>query len=585
MMRILFLSLLLGLVLPPALAADESPSRTGGTRRPNILLIITDDQGYGDLSIQGNPTLRTPHIDRIGLEGARFTRFYSQPVCAPTRACLLTGRYNYRGGVVDTYAGRAMLRPDEVTLAETLRSSNYRTAAIGKWHLGDCTPVRPQDQGFELAFVHRGGGLSQPSDAPGGRSYFNPIVFHNGRPERAQGYCTDAFTDSTLAFLRDASRSADTPFFLYLAYNAPHVPLQVPGADLARFRHLGLDETTARVYAMITNIDRNIGRLLDALASLHLERDTIVLFLTDNGPQQKRWNADLRGLKGSVYEGGIRVPALIRWPGHIAPETSITSPAGMIDLAPTLLAAAGVALPPHAQTLDGLNLLPQLLEARSGTEQAGSPPPTDRTLFAQWHRGDAPVSGRAAAAITARYKVVQPVWPDQGPPQWELYDLETDPGETTNLAAAKPEVLEELKAKYEGWFADVSKSGQSYKPVRIQVGLDAEPETELTRQDWRGPRASNQQDPLGAWEIQLMKAGPYDVTARYSPAPSVRSLTLRLGTLTWDRTLPAGSDSIRFERLNLPAGSAALEAVITEGARTYGPEGVAIVGSDLRLEH
>src|SRR5438876_8306523 len=271
----------------------------------------------------------------------------------------MTGRYNYRTGVVDTFLGRAMMHGDEVTVAEMLGANGYRTAIFGKWHLGDNHPMRPQDQGFQESLVHRGGGIGQHADPPGNR-YFDPVLQHNGRPVKMRGYCSDIFTDEAIRYI---GRQGDRPFFVYLAYNCPHEPLQVPDDYYQLYQKMNLahdqfpkighplpgearQDVTAKVYGMITNIDDNLGRLFAKLDELKLADETIVVFLTDNGPQQVRYNSGLLERKGSVHEGGIRVPCFIRWPaGKLEPGRVVDRIAAHIDLTPTLLAACGVPKP------------------------------------------------------------------------------------------------------------------------------------------------------------------------------------------------------------------------------------------------
>ncbi|MCX6624292.1 MAG: arylsulfatase, partial [Acidobacteria bacterium] len=327
----------------------------GGPARPNILFILTDDQGFGDLSIHGNKQLRTPNMDRIGAEGVQFTQFQVCPVCSPTRSGLMTGRYNYRTGVVDTYMGRSMMRPDELTLPEALRAAGYRTGIFGKWHLGDNYPMRAMDKGFEEALVIRGGGLAQPTDPPeSNQSYFDPILQHNGKPERSHGYCTDVYTKAALEFIE---KHRSEPFFAYVPTNAPHRPLQVDERYVAPFLQAGLDPIAARTYAMVANLDENIGRLLGKLTELKLERNTIVIFMTDNGPDSNRYNAGMRGRKGDPYQGGIRVPCFVRWPAKFAGGRTVDRIAANVDLFPTLLDACNVPLPKDRK-LDGRSLLP-----------------------------------------------------------------------------------------------------------------------------------------------------------------------------------------------------------------------------------
>ena len=302
-------------------------SATAGTaRRPNVLIVITDDQGFGDLGAHGNPKIRTPNLDAFTRESVWLKNFYVSPVCAPTRASLLTGRYNFRTGVVDTYLGRALMYPDEVTLAEVLAGAGYRTGIFGKWHLGDNAPMRPIDQGFQEALVLKGGGIGQAADPPGGSSYFDPVLQHNGSQERYKGYCSDVFAGAAIDFMES---SGDRPFFAYLAFNCPHSPHEVSEAELAPYKAMDLTlasfpklgqrippewasppETVARVYAMVSNIDRNVGRVLKALQDFKLANDTIVVFLTDNGPAQVRFDRPACAAgKGSVYRRwNLRVP-------------------------------------------------------------------------------------------------------------------------------------------------------------------------------------------------------------------------------------------------------------------------------------
>ena len=518
-------------------------------RKPNVVVIITDDQGYGDLSIHGNPHLKTPNMDRIGHEGVEFTQFHVCPVCAPTRASLMTGRYNYRTGVVDTYLGRAMMHSDEVTLAEMLGLAGYRTGIFGKWHLGDNYPLRPKDQGFQESLVHTGGGLEQPSGPPGNH-YFDPVLLHNGKAGNFKGYCTDIFTDAALRFME---QNRARPFFAYIATNAPHTPLHVADSYVAPFRGKGLDETTARIYGMLTNLDENVGRILAKLKELDLERDTIVIFLTDNGPQQKRYNAGMRGLKGSVYEGGIRVPCFIRWPGVLKAGTKVDRLAAHIDLAPTLLDACGVPKP-RGVRFDGVSLMPLLRNPRAEWP--------DRTLFFQWHRGDEPQAFRACAARNQRWKLVDGK---------ELYDLETDPGETKDVAAAHPEIVARLRREYEAWFKDVSAT-RGYAPPRIFIGTDEENPVLLTRQDWRGPRASWDATGLGHWEVDVKRGGAYEVKLLLPKKEEERKAAFTFdGKVLLEFAIPAGADSTTVKLNRLPTGKGRIEVAVREGGSTIGP--------------
>lgn len=543
--------------------------RATAAERPNILVIITDDQGYGDLGVHDNPKIKTPNLDQLARHSVRLKSFYVSPVCAPTRASLMTGRYNYRTGVVDTYLGRAMMHPDEITLAEMLVAAGYRTGIFGKWHLGDNAPLRPIDQGFQEALVIKGGGIGQPSDPPGGSSYFDPVLEHNGKEERHKGYCSDIFAQAAIDFI---SKPGPQPFFTYLAFNCPHDPLQAPEPELTEYRATNLalgefpqlgqpipreyvapQEMVARVYAMVSNIDANIGRVLKALDDRGLASNTIVVFLTDNGPAFVRFNDGLRGWKGSVYDGGIRVPCYIRWPGHFPAGHVVDRIAAHIDLAPTLLDACGLAPPPGAK-LDGRSLLLLL----RGMPPTGWP---DRMLYFQWHRGDQPELGRAFAARSERYKLVRPEPPPgaKKPPPLELYDMELDPYELHDIAAKNPDVAKRLFEGYRAWFKDVG-STRGFEAVRIEVGGPRENPTVLTRQDWRGPRASAGINDLGYWEIVVAQAGRFDIKLDLQPRQFASEAHFDVAGVKGKVSVPAGVADCVFHGVGLPAGPARLLA-------------------------
>lgn len=508
-------------------------------RPPNVILCMSDDQGYGDLSLHGNTVLETPHIDRIGREGVQLTQFQVCPVCSPTRASLLTGRYNYRTGVVDTYLGRSMMYPDEVTLAEILRAAGYRTGIFGKWHLGDCYPLRAMDQGFEESVVCTGGGLTQPSDPPGNR-YFDPLLKVNGKWERRAGYCTDIFFNETIRFI-EASRNR--PFFAYIPTNAPHTPLEIADEYWKPFAGR-VDETTAKIYGMCRNLDENMGRLHAALERLGLAENTILIFLTDNGPQQRRYNAGMRGLKGTVYEGGIRVPFFMRWPAAWKPA-KIGRIAAHIDVMPTLAEICGAKMP-RDRKIDGRSLLPLL------RGDAASWP--DRTLYTQWHRGDAPELFRSNAARTQQYKLVNGA---------ELYDLAADPAESVDIARQHPETVARMRRGVEEWFRDVS-AERGYDPPRILLGTREEPLTTLTPQDWRGPKAGWGPGELGHWEVEVSREGRYEFTVRFPKASSAGEAEVRLGDFRGRQRFAAGAESAAIRGV-VRKGPARLESAIEGG--------------------
>ncbi|MBD3266542.1 sulfatase-like hydrolase/transferase [bacterium] len=514
--------------------------------QPNVILIITDDQGYGDIGVHGNKKIKTPNMDRFANESVAFDRFYVCPVCAPTRACLMTGRYNYRTGVVDTYLGRAMMHNDEITMAEVFKNSGYATGIFGKWHLGDNYPLRPSEQGFDEVLVHKGGGIGQPSDPPG-NSYDNPILFHNNKPFHYKGYCTDIFTDATIEFIK---KNREKPFFAYLSTNAPHTPLEIDKRYVQPYLDMGLDETTAKVYGMVENIDENLGRLMHNLNQYGLDENTIVIFMTDNGPQQKRYTANLRGRKGSVYEGGIRVPCFIRWPKKLKAGKEVKPIAAHIDMLPTLIAACGLKQPENK--LDGINLMP-VLEGQTATTP-------DRTLFTQWHRGDEPEKFRACAAWDQRYKLINGK---------ELYDIQNDPYEKHDIADQNPDIVERLRQDYLDWFRDVSGT-RGYAPPRIYIGTKHENPVILTRQDWRGPHASWGKKGLGYWEVDIRQTASYNLTLRIHAAGEGDTAHVKCGDTHKTQKLQKGATHCVFPDIPLQQGEGRLEAWIDTGKEKIG---------------
>jgi arylsulfatase A-like enzyme len=564
-------------------ACSPAAARSGqGDSTPNVVLIITDDQGYGDLGIHGNRKIQTPHIDRLARESVRFQSFYVSPVCSPTRASLMTGRYNYRTGVVDTFLGRSLMHPDEVTLAEMLSARGYRTGVFGKWHLGDNYPMRAMDQGFQESLVLNGGGIGQPSDPPGGTSYFDPMLRQNGEWVKTKGYVSDVLTDAAIAFI---AKHRDRPFFTYLAFNAPHAPLEVPEKYHARYRQMGLKPddfpgveqigghpiasgfdaaVTAKIYGMVENIDDNIGRLLATIDELKLTGDTIVLFMTDNGPQQPRYNAGMLQRKGSTHEGGVRVPLFVRWPGRFTAR-QVVEIGAHIDVAPTLLDACGVAKPAPVK-FDGVSLLP-LLKGQT-TDWP------DRTLFFQWHRGDVPMLYRAFAARTRRYKLVQPdgagVTGPAPEPVFKLYDLSVDPLETKDIAGAEPQRVAHLKREYEAWFKDVTGARDYTHPSRIYLGATEENPVRLTRQDWRGPKAGWTPTSLGHWHVDVKGAGEYAIKVRFDRLRTPGTVRCSLNGAELQREVSADATTAAFDKTRLARGPGLLECAVTQNQAAIG---------------
>ena len=550
------------LALTAAVAGAEARSR-----RPNFVIVLTDDQGYGDVGVHGNGLIETPHLDRFAAEGVELARFYTSPVCAPTRAALMTGRYYYRSGVIHTSRGGAKMHGEEVTIAELLSEAGYRTGIFGKWHLGDNYPMRPQDQGFAESLVHLSGGIGQSPDNP--NSYFDPVLRHNGRRVKPEGYCTDVFFDAAIKFIESCDEQPSVgvrPFFVYLPTNAPHTPLEVSPGYSDPYRAKGLNDTTARVYGMVTNIDENFGRLLARLESLGLRDDTVVIFFGDNGPQQDRYNAGLRGRKSWTYEGGIRAACFMQWPGRFQGGRKIDRIAAHIDVLPTLLDLAGVtpdanALPPGAAggpSLDGMSLAPLLLG-----ERAEWP---DRTLYFQCHRGLEPKRYQNCAAVGERFKMVgypgtfnQEDLDTSGQPLLELYDLEADSGEARDLAGEQPELLSALRAGYEAWFDDVT-SSRHFTPGVIHLGSEHENPVRLCRYQDATYRAGA---PHG-WSVEIERGGRYRFTIHRGESTAAARLFVRWKGSDESRRLAEGENSAEFE---LPAGRGTIDAWFAEEGR------------------
>ncbi len=387
--------------------------------KPNVVLIVTDDQGFAELGVTGNPVVHTPHIDRLAGQSVSLANFNVMSVCSPTRACLMTGRYFYRTGLTDTWMGRSMMDTNETTIAEMFAVGGYHTGIFGKWHLGDNYPRRAMDKGFQESLVLNGGGLGQPGDPPDPEdargAYFNATMRRNGSWMKTRGYVSDVITDAAMQFI-EAHRAQ--PFFVYLPFNCPHSPHQVPEEYRRHYPATVFAPTNfpgkghpmdakpdatdlARVYGMVENIDDNVGRLLAKLDELKLTDETIVVLFSDNGCQKHGgYNGGLRGWKGSPWEGGIHQFCFIRWPAQLKAGRQVDRLAAHIDLAPTLLDFCGVAKPERV-SFDGRSLAPLLRG-----ETTNWP---DRTLVFQWHRGDAPERYRSAAVRSQDWKLVQPL--------------------------------------------------------------------------------------------------------------------------------------------------------------------------------
>lgn len=525
-----------------------------GTRPPNIVILLGDDAGWGDYGITGNRLAQTPNIDSIGRAGAQFDRFFVCAVCSPTRAEFLTGRYHSRGGVSGTSVGLERLNLDERTIAEAFQARGYATGAFGKWHNGSQWPYHPMARGFDEYYGHTAGHWGE---------YFDPLLEDNGRMVRDHGFIVDLFTDRALAFIE---KNREKPFFCYVPFNTPHTPWAVPDKYWQRFKDKPLVQfateaqqevpaETLCALAMLDNQDENVGRLLHKLDELGLSENTIVIYFSDNGPNTWRWNGGMKGRKGSVDEGGLRSPLLIRWPGKIRPGTVIGDIAGAIDLLPTLTTLAGV--PRVGQKpLDGVDLSPLL---RGQAEHL-----PERLIFSH--------QNGMISVRSSQYRL------DNG---GGLFDLTADPGQARNIATAQPAVAARLSQAVATWKRDVfgakaagmkgqKGTGDSVPDNRpFPAGYSEFPWTPLPARDGRpqgGVRRSSSaanssyfvnwtnRDDRMTWDVDVHTTGTYDVMIEYTcPVPDAGStIELSFGNarLTgkvadgWDPALYTNQDTL-----------------------------------------
>ncbi len=541
--------------------------------RPNVILVITDDQGYGDVGAHGNTMIQTPNLDRIFKESVRLTNFHVDPTCSPTRSALMSGRYSTRTGVWHTIMGRSLMSGEEVTIAEVLESAGYATGCFGKWHLGDNHPCRPQDQGFDEVLMNGGGGVTQTPDHFG-NDYFDDTYFRNGTPEQHDGYCTDVWFREALKFIQ---QNKDRPFFTYITTNAPHGPFLVAEKYSQPYVDKGVPATMAAFYGMITNIDENMGLLTAKLKQWGLEENTVLIFMTDNGtaagvarggrPRKssgaapatwRGFNAGMRGQKGSEYEGGHRVPFFVRWPaGGIGGGRDVDLITAHVDVLPTLADVCGAECPPGL-SLDGLSLAPLL------TGEAAAWP--GRTLFVHSQRIEYPQKWRKSAVMTDRWRLVNGK---------ELYDISADPGQQNNVADSHSEVVAQLTKDYGVWWKSLSAVFDDF--VDISIGSDDENPARLTCHDWHTGNVPWNQGHIrsgpfvnGDWAINVVAEGEYEFTLRRwpeeQPGPVEATLArLRIGEADVTQKTSADAESVTI-KAQLSKGRARLQTWLTDEA-------------------
>ena len=551
-------------VLAAVVTACFSPTSAEGgpARPPNVILIMTDDQGYGEVAAHGNPVIKTPHLDRLHASSVRLTDFHVDPTCSPTRSALLTGRYSTRTGVWHTINGRSMMHPEELTLAEVFKASGYATAMIGKWHLGDNHPCRPEDQGFDHTVWHHGGGIGNGPDY-WGNDYFDDTYKVNGAWRKFDGYCTDVWFDQAIQYIE---QQGEKNFFLYLTPNAPHGPYHVPERYATPYQAAGVPETMAKFYGMITNIDENMGRLRDRLAALGLADNTLLIFMTDNGTTAgwidekagfSYFNAGMRGWKGSAWEGGHRVPSFWHWPaGGISGGRDVPALTAHIDVLPTLVDLLGLEKP-DGRPVDGISLRPALLGHRQTMP--------DRTLFAHVQRAFIPPKWKESAAMTQRWRLINGA---------ELYDMTVDPGQQNDMASQHPDVVHRLRADYESWWASLEPSLQ--QTVRYTLGGAENPST-LSSHDWLMPGTASaawHQSQIehgelinGVWAVNVEQAGTFEISLyRWAPtldkAMNMTAARLVIGGIDESLSLSADASSAVF-RVQLSPGPTMLQTWLT----------------------
>jgi arylsulfatase A-like enzyme len=474
---------------------------------PNVIIVMTDDQGYGELACHGNPYLKTPNIDAFYEQSVRMTDFHVSPICSPTRAALLSGREAIRTGTWRPANGVSLLRADLKTMADIFRDNGYLTGIFNKWHLGDNYPFRPQDRGFQESFIQQSGGIGQINDY-WGNNCFDDTYLLNGKPTSLNGYNTDGFFDAAMKFI---ASNKNRPFFVFLPTTAPHGPLNVPPQYVEPYKQMGLDDREAHKFGMISNIDENMGRLTSFLERLNLEENTILIFLTDNGSSSSTrggvFNAGMRGGKGSVYDGGHRVPFFIRFPAAgILGGKDLDYLTDHIDVFPTLIDLCGLEKSEDIK-LDGRSM--------AGLLRGSSTIWPERSLFVHRWYGPFPTKwgaeGKMGVAMQGKWRLVN---------NTELYNIQEDPSQQNNIADNHPDIVVKLRQAYDTWWEDVS---QDFKHSHIIIGSDLENPSKMTAFDWHGDFVSGQKDVRqgvktnGYWLVEVERSGTYRFELRRYP--------------------------------------------------------------------
>ncbi len=482
---------------------------------PNVVLVMTDDQGYGDLACHGNPVIKTPNLDQLHGESIRLTDYHVSPTCSPTRAALMTGHWTNRTGAWHTIMGRSLLRKNEVTMGQIFSDAGYTTAMFGKWHLGDNYPFRPEDRGFQEVMRHGGGGVGQTPDFFD-NAYFDGSYWHNGQVTPVEGFCTDVWFDYAKRFI-EANKGGDKPFFAYIATNAPHGPYHSPEDYIALYPDMNAG--VASFLGMISNIDTNVGKLREYLRESGLEDNTIFIFTTDNGTANgdKVYNADMRGKKGSAYDGGHRVPFFIYWPnGKLTGGRDVETITAHVDILPTLIDLCGLPFPADLK-FDGRSIRP-LLE---GTAKDWP----DRILVTDSQRVRDPIKWKDCSVMTQQWRMINGK---------QLFDMNADPSQKNDVADLYPEEMKRLTDFYEAWWADISPSFA--EDCEIMLGNPKDNPARLTCHDWIADgltpwnqshirKAVNDPDSFGFWNVDVTEAGDYEIELRRWPEETDTAIT------------------------------------------------------------
>lgn len=518
--------------------------------KPNVVIVITDDQGYGDLGFTGNPAIKTPNIDKLRTQGTLLNNFHVDPTCAPTRSALMTGRYSNRVGVWHTVQGRSMLRTRETTMANVFAANGYATGMFGKWHLGDCYPYRPEDRGFQHTVYHMAGGVGQAPDY-WGNDYFDDTYVVNGKLQQFEGYCTDIWFDEGMKFIKS---NKDKPFFAYISTNAPHSP------DYVALKYSDPYENNPQVsnpvfYGMVANVDENMGKLMKFLDDEGLSENTLLVFMTDNGTagglkDGRGYDGGMRGKKGSEYEGGHRVPFILRWPaGKIEAGKSVERLTAHIDILPTFIELFG--LEAKEVKYDGSNIK-ELIYGDGDHWQ-------ERTLVVESQRVVDPIKWKQSSVMNDDWRLVNGT---------ELYNIKDDPKQATDVAEKHPEIVEQMRGDYDVFWNDVSQEHNltSY----MVIGSEEAPVVALSSHDWLINKlppwhqkhvAGGQVAEVSHWAIEVEQAGDYEISVRrwpveadkgindgtYGKAYQYKQARMRIADFDETKDIPEGAKEVTFK--------------------------------------